>query len=261
MSAQSSPTDTPAIPQNNPNWSAAFNKAFQEWEAENAKYGADYSNLQKMIEKMLNEMKTGHTEQAFQMAQMDVLPGATQVQGDSMGQLAGSMNLASALQESMTNAENQANIGKGVNINDAWKFVTSLQHLYDEIKADLALPKDKQWMGASTAKNILDAIGQICKPFGSTNPNQINGDTVQSLLKLWSENPTTKVGNKTGQQWIQDLQQGITQSTNGISSQSQGLQAQEQFAANTFTQYLNVCKGIFQATEKQYQSFVQNQKG
>jgi len=266
MTAQSSPTETPPP---NPvlNWSVNFTKAFKQWEAENAKYGADYQNLQTMITQMVallhdKNFHASNVQKAFQLAQMGVMPGAMELQGDSMGQLAASMNIASALQESMTKAENNANYNGKITNDEAAQFIKGLKELYAEVSS----AKGQKWMGDSTAQNILTAIKQICGEFGNpdapiTNPNQLTVANVQGSIFHWSTHLTTDFYGKTGQQRLQDLQAAMTQTTNGISSQSQGLQAEEQFAANTYTQYMNVCKGIFQATQRQDQSFVQNQKG
>lgn len=267
MATQASPTETPPVVQNNPNWSPSFNKAFEQWEAEQAKYGADFAFLQGAIAKMLEEMNTGHTAQAYEMAQNVIMPATLRLQGDSMAQLAASMNLASALQGSLTNAENTFNTAvgkKSITTAEAKAFIASLKHIYAEVQSALFLKiggHAHDWLGGGTAGNILSALKQICGQFGVSNPNDLHESDVRDTTNAYLNHMTTPYQGQTGQQWVQNLQAGITQTTNSISSQSQGLQAQEQFAANFLTQILNTDKAIFQATQKQNQVFVQNQKG
>lgn len=238
------------------------------WYEANKLWDADNLALQNAITHMLTLAKEGKMGEAFQAAEHTVMPGAMTLQGDSMGQLAASMNVASASQEFTTDAQNAINGGKKMTIAQAKAFVKALQDMYNTIKAEMNLPKKDQWMDQATAQNMLNAIDKTCSPFApikpinpNFNPNDLDPAKVQADIIKWVTNPDVQPTNgKTGQQNLQDLQSGLTQWNNTESAQSQGLQAQEQFASNTYNQYMNTCVDIFQATQKQIQDMVQNQK-
>ncbi len=232
----------------------AWNEANQQW-------GTDHLALMNAITNMLKLAKEGKMGEAFQAAEHTVMPGAMTLQGDSMGQLAASMNVASASQEFTTSAQNDLNAGTKMTTAQAAAFVKAMQDMYNTIQDEMKLPASKQWMDSSTAQNMLNAISKSCSPFGVTNPNDLTAATVQTDITYWINNPGTPVnGGPSGQQNLQNLQSGLTQWNNTESAQSQGLQAQEQFASNTYNQYMNTCVDIFQATQKQIQAMVQNQK-
>ena len=153
-----------------------------QWKQANAQYNTDYAYLYTMIKQMLALAKEGGNgiEEAFQVAEMGVMPSAMQVQGDVMGQLAGSMNIASALEQFTTDAQNEMNKGGKITENEAAKFVYYIQEFYLEIKHEMGLPKDKQWMDPNTAKNLMDAITKISNQFGAKTPMDwaFNGGTV-----------------------------------------------------------------------------------
>lgn len=255
-----SPNDSTNIPGGDP----ALNNLdyyIRAWNEANELWGADHLALMNAITNMLKLAKEGKIGEAFQSAEHTVMPGAMTLQGDSMGQLAASMNIASASQAFTTDAQNAINGGKSMTKAQAEAFVKALQDMYKTIQAEMKLPANEQWMDQGTAQNMLNAIDKTCSPFGVTNPNDLDPTKVQADIIKWIKFPGTPGnGGPSGQQNLQNLQSGLTQWNNTESAQSQGLQAQEQFASNTYNQYMNTCVDIFQATQKQIQAMVQNQK-
>jgi hypothetical protein len=220
------------------------------WEEAQKQYGIDVNSLATMIQQMLALAKQGKIDQAFQVAQMQVLPGTMQVQGDSIGGLASSLNISSALLEFTTDAQNAINAGKDMTPDQAAKFVKYLQDFFNHINPA------PSWLTPSTQSQLNDAISKICKVFGVSNPSQLDPAKVQKEINAWSKDPT-KDG---GQQHLQELQAGFTQWNNTEAAQSQGLQAQTQFATNTFNQYMNIVKGVLQSTQEQLSAIVRNLK-
>lgn len=237
-------------PQNN------LDKYIKEWQEANAQYKQDYAMLAQMIQQMLALAKKGGqgTEEAFQLAEMGVMPSTMTVQGDTMGQLAASLNLSSACEEFTTDSQNIANGSGEVTPEQGKAFAKYLKELYDDLQKEMNLPKNKQWIDSNTANNILEALDKISAQFGAKNPDELNGDKVTQLLNYWYTNPDK------GQENIQNLQANFQSWNNSESAQSQSLTAQEQFASNTFNQYLNTCTDVFKSSQQQEQNFVQNQK-
>ena len=243
-----------------------LNNFIQQWQQANAQYATDYAYLAQMIQQMIALAKQGGNgvEEAFQIAQTAVMPGSMTVQGDTMGQLAASMNLGSACQEFTTDAQNNANGAGKVTPDQGDKFVKYIQQLYDDLQKELKLPKDQQWMDPNTANNILSALDKVSQEFGAQTPDDpnFNGATVASLLNSWEQNPTSQSGvnNDTGQQHIQNLQSGMQQWNNAESAQSQSLTAQEQFASNIYNQYMSACTTVLKSSQDQEQMMVSNLK-
>lgn len=270
MTTSNIPTPDPNI-QNPDNDLQNF---IQQWEQQQAQAALDSQQLATLITQMLALAKSGKTEEAFQVAEMGVMPQAMTVQGDGMGGLAGAMNIGSACQEFTTDAQNQVNNGTTITPAQAQQFITDLKQLYDAVQAEMNLPPNKQhWMDPNTAQGILNSLTKISGEFEvGSNPDSLAampgiGFIVASDIQQWTLQPNAinsgMDGNApaiTGQQHMQNIQAGFQQWNNTESAQSQSLTAQEQFAANTFNQYMNACKGIFQAMQQQAQNFVQNQK-
>lgn len=243
-----------------------LNGYIDQWYKAGNQYNADYGQLLAMIQQMLALAKKGEVGEAFQMGQMCVMPGAMQVQGDSMAKLAASMNISSALEEFTTEAQKDMNGGGSMSTQQGDDFVKYIKEFFKEITGGITPP----WLDAGTKANLIDAITKICKSLGCSGPNDPNftGQNVADQISYWIKNPTlttdqngmSNPGGKTGQQCLQDLQAGFTQWNNVESAQSQVLQSQEQFASHIFSQYMNTCTDIFQASQKQAQSMVQNQK-
>lgn len=243
-----------------------LNGFIDQWYKAGEQYHADYSQLLTMIQQMLALAKKGEIGEAFQMGQMVVMPGAMQVQGDSMAKLAASMNIASALEEFTTEAQKDMNGGGSMTNQQGEDFVKYIKAFFKEITTGITPP----WLDAGTKTQLIDAITKICTSLGFTGPNDptFTGKNVAATIKYWTENPNgtqnqngmSNPGGKTGQQCLQALQAGFTQWNNTESAQSQVLQSQEQFQSNIFNQYMNTCTDIFQASQKQAQMMVQNQK-
>lgn len=243
-----------------------LNGFIQGWLNAQWEYQTDHAQLVAMISQMLALAKSGKVGEAFQIAQMGVMPGAMQLQGDQMRELAASMNIASAMQEFTTAAQNAMNAGGKMTDPQGDDFVKLIKEFFAEINAT----PPPVWLNADTKKALNDAINKICEVFKCTGPNDPHfiGATISADIRYWSNNPTSNTGadgvvnpdGKTGQQCLQDLQSGFTQWNNTEAAQSQVLQSQEQFAGNVFNQYMNTCAGIFQAEQKQSQTMVQNQR-
>jgi hypothetical protein len=248
----------------------------QQWQQAQAQYNQDYAYLGQMIQQMIDLAKQGGSgvEEAFQIGQMCVMPGAMTVQGDSMGELGATMNVGSACQEFTTETQNDINNGAKMTPAQAKEFIERLEQLYDAVKEELALPKNQQWMDPNTANNIIDAMNKIAGEFepGATPDtlyalSDYYAGVISGDINQWTSNPTQlsqgvdgNAASATGQQHIQNIQAAFQQWTNTQSAQSQSLTAQEQFNANTFNQYMNACETVFSSMQKQYQNFVQNQK-
>ena len=257
------------IPAQNTDLANSIKQFYQEQKQS----GIDSAYLEQMIQQMVALCKAGKADEAFNIAQRDVMPGAMQVQGDSMGRLASQMNISSAYQEFATGIQNAVNsvkppINGGPNPANVPLNVTLINNMivvWNNVTLERNLPPGQQWMDDGTAKTILDSISQICTVFGVSDPNKLvdpNGfyTNCADQIANWVANPTTRGFPQSNTQNIQDLQSGLTQLNNSVSAQSQGLQAEEQFAANTFNQYMNTCKDVFQSSQNQIQAIVQNQK-
>jgi hypothetical protein len=233
----------------------------KQWNLVTQQYTNDHAALEQMLADIIKRIEHHDTQGAFQIAEMGVMPSAMQLQGDTMGKLASSMNIGSACQEITTAAQNLMNAGSNITPDQANKFVQYLKDFYSRVNIDLTVDANK-WLDQNTKTNLLQSINQICQTFGVQDPSKLDGTTVKNAIIQWSTHPTdTTLPNKnTGQQNLQNLQSGFTQWNNVESAQSQGLQAQEQFAANTFNQYMNATTNIFQSSQQQAQNMVQNQK-
>ncbi|MBS0605008.1 MAG: hypothetical protein JSS60_08270 [Verrucomicrobia bacterium] len=250
-----------------------------QWTAANTQYNNDYAYLQQMISQMLVLCQQGGngTQEAYQIAEMAVMPGAMTVQGDTMGQLAASMNVGSALQQFTTDSQNDMNAGTQMTQAQAQQFVQYIQQVYTDVTNEMALPQNQQWLSSQTATNILQSLNSISTGFGASNPNNLDANYVASYVNGWATNPTgTSVNDPydggtlqnpagangqpdTGQQCIQNVQSAFTQWNNSLSAQSQSLTAQEQFASNTYNQYMNSCTDVFQSTQQFVQNIVQHE--
>ncbi len=240
-------------------------KYIAQWGDANKRFQDDLNSLTALITQMMALLKGGKVSEAFQIAEMGVMPGAMSLQGDSMGQLAATMNVSSALQKFTTDTQNDLN--QGANIDHeipkgsdhetyADQFVQFLKDLYAKVNVDN--PPD--WL-KNIQGGLKQSIEQICQVFGASDPTNLYPTTVANDVKTWINNPSTVDGNgKTGQQNIQNLQSGFTQWNNTESAQSQGLQAQEQFASNVYNQYMSSCSNIFHAVQQLSQAMVQNEK-
>lgn len=241
-----------------------LNNFIEQWQQANAQYATDYAYLAQMIQQMLALCKQGGngTEEAFQIAQTAVMPGAMTVQGDTMGQLAASMNIGSACQEFTTDSQNTANGSGNITPDQGNQFVKYLQQLYDDLQKELKLPKDQQWMDPNTANNIISALNKISSEFGAATPDQLDGTTVANDMNNWINNPTQQggVNSMTGQQHIQNVQAGMQQWNNSESAQSQSLTAQEQFATNIYNQYMSACTNVLTSSQEQEKMIVSNMK-
>jgi len=254
------------IPAQNTDLANSIKQFYQEQKQS----GIDSAYLEQMIQQMVALCKAGKADEAFNIAQRDVMPGAMQVQGDSMGRLASQMNISSAYQEFATgiqNAVNSASMTDGASSPDNVTLINNMCDVWNNVTHEMTLPQNQQWMDqkGNTAQNILDSISQICKVLNpkdpTGNPNNLDPDDSYTLtIATWEAKPSANGSNTGNTQNIQDLQSGLTQLNNSVSAQSQGLQAEEQFAANTFTQYMNACKDVFQSSQNQIQAIVQNQK-
>ncbi len=233
-----------------------LNNFINQWWQESKQYTADYGYLTQMLQQMMAMAKSGNIEGAFQVAQMNVMPSAMTVQGDTIGKLAAGMNIGSAYQEFTTASQN--GVTNDPQEGNVANFIKFLQEFYNDINnGRTPMP----WMSSATRNQLNAAIEKICKLFGVDNPNELNPITVATDIYNWTNGPMEKTGNgKTGQENMQDLQAGFTQWNNVESAQSQGLQAQEQFASNTFNQYLNACLDIFKSSQGQIGAMVRNQK-
>jgi len=261
---------TPPIPGPNNDLQQAINQWYQQqWE-----YQFAVQTLMAQVEQMIALLKAGKVEEAFNMAQQTVLPGTMNVQGQQMANLATSMNISSVGQEFTTGIQNAIAGGGQMTPQQAEQFIMYLKQMYDALEEDLKLNPKNQWMDPTTAQNIINSIDKLCGEFEpGLNPDQLAANLpgyagiIAGDINTWSTNPTQmsngidqNAPDETGQQHMQNIQADIQQWTDTVGAQSQALQAQEQFAANTFNQYMNTCSGIFQASQQQEQVFVQNQK-
>ncbi len=250
----------------------------QQWIDMQNQYNSDFASLASLIQQMEALVKQGGqgTEEAFQIGQMAVMPGAMTLQGDAMGELSTSMNIGSACEEFSTQTQNEINNGSGITDAQAAQLLQYMKQLYDAVKYEMTLPKDQQWMDPNTANGILQSLTKVCSEFeqgsnpdtiASQNPNTWSiAHVVAEDINQWVTKPQTDDGGFdggantiTGQAHMQNIQNAMQQWNNTQSAQSQSLQAQAQFAGNTFNQYMTSCSNLFNATSKQYQTFVQNQ--
>ncbi|MBS0605012.1 MAG: hypothetical protein JSS60_08290 [Verrucomicrobia bacterium] len=237
-----------------------------QWQQANAQYTSDYSYLIQMIQQMVALAKEGGSgvEEAYQLGEQCVMPGAMTVQGDTMGQLAASMNVGSALQQFTTDSQNDMNAAGTMTTDQAQQFVKYITETYDDIQAELKLPANQQWLDSTTANNILQSLCKVTQEFGFNDPDSMSENpdapaVIQTSLNNWANNPTSLYGVNTGQQHMQNLQSSFTQWNNSESAQSQSLTAQEQFASNTYNQYMNSCTDVFQSTQQFVQNIVQHE--
>lgn len=246
-----------------------FNAAIAQWKAAEAEYAAEKAALVAAIQQMVALAKSGHVGEAFQEIQTKVMPKAMQAQGGVLGQLAGTMNIASAIQAYVQEIQADANGGGNMTKAQAEQFVKALQEMFAELNGSTTHGPDTTppWIGKNTAQSMLDAIKQICQLFGAATPEQLNPETVLADIQKWStgmmdlQSPFQPPVSNTDQENLQKLQSAFTQWNNTAASHSQALNTQTQFAANTFNQFMNTLSGIYKAILAQEKSFLQNQKG
>lgn len=255
------PTQAPPTPQEN------FEKFVKQWEQTHEQYKMDYAFLTNMIHHMMELLKKGAqgTEEAFQIASMGVMPAATTLQGDTMGELAGTMNVGSAFQAFTTGSQGDINAGDKISIPQIDQFINYLAQAYNDIYKEMK--EHPNLFNSSTANDIIQAITKICNIFGAKDPDGLLPQDVLNDLQQWIENPSKTFTNpltgekNTGQQNIQNLQSAFSQWNNSLSAQSQSLTAQEQFASNIFNQYMNACLSIFRSTQDFVKNMVHHQNG
>ena len=185
------------------------------------------------------------------------MPGMTQIQGDSMGILAASNNIASAIQSDLSAMQDDLNkCAQSGDVAAANDYVVRTGDLMEILDSQKDLPAGQGWMDPSTATNMYNSVKNTIDEFTSWMPADIAKE-----MQDWTSNPTkSDPGGKTGQQHIQNVQTQETQSTNSVSAQSQTVQAQLQFASNTYNQYLNTDKDMLQSNQQFVATEVQNQK-
>lgn len=243
-----------------------INKAIDQWIAAGKQYEVDYSQLLTMIQQMLALAKSGNVGAAFQMAQNQVMPATMNLKGDSMKELAATMNVASAMEEFTTAAQKDMNNGATMSPEQGDEFVKMIKDFLSKIEAI-----DPKLLDPSTKAQLEDAITHIITSMGFSGPNDphFTGAIVANMISQWTTHPTDtsrnngqdpNPGGKTGQQCLQDLQSGFTQWNNTESAQSQVLQAQVQFSTNIYNQFMNTLKAMEQAAVQQGERMVQNQK-
>lgn len=247
-------TQTQSVPNTTDPGQEAIDKAIQQWNDAKAQEEADRQQLLAMLKRMMDLAKSGHVDQAFAMAQQQVLPGVTQVQGDSMGVLASSNNIASAIQSDLSAMQQDLNKcaqdGDTAAAQDYMSRSANLKSILTNAQTG--------WIDPSAATNLINSLQKTHDEFGSTP----SPDSIAKDMQNWYSNPTKPdpSGGETGQQHIQNIQADETQSNNYVGAQSQTLQAELQFASNTFNQYLNINKDMLQSNQQLMQALVQNQK-
>lgn len=263
--------NVPSIGLQDPN--GDLNNAIQQWEAQMAQYNQDLQSFMQMIAQMVALAKKGGTgtEEAFQLAQTGVMPGVMKLQGESVAQLAATMNIGSAFTEFTTDTQNQINLGNGMTHDQAQQFINELKAAYDAVQT--ALAAKAPWLSASTGQQILSSLSKISGEFIvgatpdtlATSPDAASD--VENSIATWIGSPTGisngwngLAPSVTGQQHMQNIQAAFQQWNNTQSAQAQSLTAQEQFATNTFNQYMNSLVGIFKSVTQQEQALVQNEK-
>lgn len=248
-----------------------FNNAVDQWNQNLFQYSQARMELEEILSKIEALVKEHKTGAAFQLIKNQVMPGVMEVQGTGqMASLSASMNISSALQEFTARIQKDMNDMAGSDPAKAQAasedFVKQLRQLYGDVNVTPPPPYLQHIQGG-----LLDAITKICNVFRvnggapATDPNQLSPHLVLTDITQWVTYPTDPAyyflpNGSTGQQVFQDLQSGFTRLNNTESAQSQGLQAQLQFAASQFTQFMNIAKSILEASQKQSQALVQNQK-
>ena len=115
-------------------------------------------------------------------------------------------------------------------------------------------------MNQATQDNLKQSLIGIANALGKSDPSQINETDVCNVID-WIKNPTHQYPNgQTGNQLWQGLTAAFSQTNNVISALQQGAQAQEQFAGNEFTQFMNLCKDLFSASQELNRNVINNQK-
>lgn len=249
-----------------------LNNAINQWTEENNQYQADCTLLAALIAQMIQLCAKGGqgTQEAFQIAELGVMPTVMSVQGDSVGQVGASMNIASACQEFVTQMQNDINNGANITPDQAADFLKQLKGLYDAIKAELNLPKDQQWIDPSTAQNLLNGLTSLSGEFSvGMNPDDlanIDPALIAQDINIWVTQPTadntgqTGAPNESGLQHMQGIGGDFQTNNNVVGAQNQTLNAEMQFQSGNYNQYMGIVKSMLQATQQSLQVMVQNLK-
>jgi hypothetical protein len=254
--------ETTNLTQNTTDPQDAYEQFIKQWEKANAFEQAMRQHMRDLMAELAELVKTHHVSEAFQKVKNEVMPTAMERQGGTMGQLAGSLNVSSAMQAFTTACQNLVNSGKP---GDMAKLKNLLVTFYKDISA-LDPNAKPPLIDQSTKDGILAAIGKICKEFSNgtnTDPSKLDPTTMQNDITHWIDHPSDKYPNKdgqTGQQHLQNLQSAFSQWDNTQAAQAQGLQAQLQFGSSQFNQFMNAYAGTIKDTKSEYQTIINNLK-
>jgi hypothetical protein len=209
----------------------------QQEEARNA--------LAQMLADLAELLASGHTEQAFMMAQQRILPAKAELSSDIPTEvLAAGVNITTSVQAFLTDAQNSLHSGKALTPADAANFVKRVKDLYTEIKKEQGLPSDdQQWLDSGLAGNILKALDGVAKEFGGASAldTSFNANNVFNSVTQWNKDPTKPVNpsdpkSKTAQEALQSLDGWLAMGTNACASRSQALGADVNYTLNTGSQ-------------------------
>src|SRR5579863_5725712 len=222
-----------------PNPQDNYEKFLKEWEKLNSYEQAMKQQMIQLLAEIEALVKTHHVSEAFQKLKNALMPQMMEINGGAMGQLAGSLNVGSAMQAFVTACQSMVNSGGKI---DGAKFKQFLVTFYKDISA-LDPNAKPPLIDQATKDGILGAIGKICQELSNgshtTDPSKLIPSEIESNIKYWTENPTKIYEGVTGQQHLQNLQSAFSQWDNTQAAQAQGLQAQLQFASSQFNQFMN----------------------
>ena len=253
-SAPSASTDPTPTPMDD------FNEAVKQYKPAVDVYNNAYGDLHAAIAKMLALLKSGHADQAFQVAELEVMPQAMNVQGQSMGVTSAAMNISSASSGVLSSIQNIANKAGNISQGDAQSFVDQSKEFYDAITGGTNPPTCPDWLDKNTQTNLINALNKMSqdlgakKPDGSPGtPDDLTADKVMNLNKA-----VGKDADPDAAKMLRDVQGDFVTWNNVVNTQSQSLTAQLQYQGNQHTQYLNSCESIFQSTQAQCNVMVNN---
>ncbi|MBS0651191.1 MAG: hypothetical protein JSR93_08515 [Verrucomicrobia bacterium] len=240
---------------------SALQNYIQAWEQQQQQQQQDLTNLGLAITTMMNMMKGGNVQEAFQFAGMVVMTQSMQCVGDNTGQFAGVENLGTGIRNIIGDLQSIFNEGGGINSNDANNFAQWLNEFYNSMKGGCPT-----WMNGDSSDytNIMNQLKSIYSEFGlsTSQYGNLNGGLVSACIKYWFNNSPNNPPNPGGPPapQITALQGDFQTLNNSVSAISSSATASEQYWTNVYNQAQGVTNNIFQSIGSLNTNSVANEK-
>lgn len=196
--------------------------------------------------------------EAVNVAQLAVLPGVMQTQGDKVAGEADAQNLASALRGFNTDVQNIFNEGGSINDLDAAKFAAWVNTFW---KKDLnngipMLPNGYLPIDNGSFATLVSSFQSLFSLFGVQN-GKLTGPAVKAKMQTWF--PKTPTGNAPDPA-ISGVQDNLRAFANTVSAISTKEQTLIQYDSNQYNQFQGILKDIMNGTASLSSMLIRNEK-